>query len=124
MVGKRPVFTENFSVNLTAIQTLFLGLEGAHAFKRLFTHLVDDVIPTICRYPQCGRQFFVHAIRSSEARVLVKKLRRRLESSDDLREYIVKDYLLLYLVRGERIVFLAIKHHRQLSFDLKGFWQN
>jgi len=82
------------------------------------------VVPTICRYPQGGRQFFAHTIRSSEAGALVKKLRRRLERSDDLREYIVEDYLLLYLIRGERIVFLAIKHHRQLSFDLKGFWQN
>jgi hypothetical protein len=32
------------------------------------------------------------------------------------------DYLLLYLVRGRQIVFLWIKHHRQLSFDLQGFW--
>ena len=123
MAGKRPVFTENFSANLTAIET-FLGLEGANAFNRLFAHLADDVVPTLCQFPPCGRQFFAHAIRSAEAGVLVKKLRRRLESSDDLREYIAEDYLLLYLVRGERIVFLAIKHHRQLSFDLKGFWQN
>jgi len=76
-----------------------------------------------CRFPQTWRQFF-YAIRSSEASVLVKKLRSRLESSDDLREYIDEDYLFLYLVRGERIIFLAIKHHRQLSFDLKGFLQN
>lgn len=123
MADKRPVFTENFSANLTAIET-FLGLGGANAFNQLFAHLVDDVVPTLCRFPQCGRQFFAHAIRSSEAGSLTKKLRRRLEPSDDLREYIVEDYLLLYLVRGERIVFLAIKHHRQLSFDLKGFWQN
>ena len=33
------------------------------------------------------------------------------------------DYLVLYLIRGDRVVFLSIKHHRQLSFDLKGFLQ-
>ena len=54
---------------------------------------------------------------------MAKKLRRRLGHADDLREFIVDDYLLLYLVRGEQIVFLSIKHHRQLSFDLKRFWQ-
>ena len=59
-----------------------------------------------------------------QARTLVRKLRRRMESSDDLRECLMDEYLLLYLVRGERIVFLAIKHHRQLSFDLKSFWQD
>ncbi len=53
---------------------------------------------------------------------MVKRLRRRLEQADDLREFIADDYLLLYLVRGERIMFLSIKHHRQLSFDLKRFW--
>ncbi len=122
MARKRPVFTENFSANLTAIEA-FLGLERANAFKRLFRRLVDDVVPTLCRFPQSGRQFFAHAIHSSAARTLVRKLRRRVELPDDLREFIVDDYLLLYLVRGERIVFLAIKHHRQLSFDLKWFWQ-
>ncbi len=121
MAVKRPVFTENFSANLTAIEA-FLGLEGANAFKRLFRRLVDNVVSTLCRFPQSGRQFLTHAIHSSEARSLVRKLRRRLDPSDDLREFIVDDYLLLYLVRGEQIVFLAIRHHRQLSFDLKGFW--
>jgi hypothetical protein len=28
----------------------------------------------------------------------------------------------LYAVRGNQIDLLAIKHHRQLSFDLKRFW--
>ncbi len=121
MAVKRPVFTENFSANLTDIEA-FLGVEGTHAFKWLFERLVDNVIPTLCRFPQSGRQFFAHAIHSSEARSLVRKLRRRLEPSDDLREFIVDDYLLLYLVHGEQIVLLAINHHRQLSFDLKGFW--
>jgi len=50
-------------------------------------------------------------------------LRSRLAKSDDLREYIVDDYLFLYLLRATRVVFLSIKHHRQLSFDLKRFWQ-
>jgi hypothetical protein len=31
--------------------------------------------------------------------------------------------LILYVVRDKRVVFLSIKHHRQLSFDLKHFWQ-
>ena len=121
MAGKRPVFTENFSANLTAIQA-FVGPEGEKAFKRLLGRLFDDVIPTLCRFPLSGRGFFARAIRSSEAKMMVKKLRRKLEQADDLREFIADDYLLLYLVRGERIMFLSIKHHRQLSFDLKRFW--
>lgn len=30
--------------------------------------------------------------------------------------------LLLYALTDDRIHLLAIKHHRQLSFDLKGLW--
>jgi len=49
-----------------------------------------------------------------------KKKLQTLESKDDVREYVVDDYTILYLVTGDRVVFLAIKHHRQLSFDLRG----
>jgi hypothetical protein len=35
---------------------------------------------------------------------------------------VVDDYPALYLVRGREIIFLAIKHHRQLSFDLRRLW--
>ena len=122
MAGKRPVFTENFSANLTTIQT-FLGPEGNAAFQGLLEHLFDEVVPTLCRFPHSGRAFLAHAIHSAKAKNLVRKLRSRLAKSDDLREYIVDDYLLLYLLRGNQLVFLSIKHHRQLSFDLKRFWQ-
>jgi len=121
MAGKRPVFTENFSANLTAIGN-FLGPDHDAAFRLLLKRLFDDIIPTLCRFPQSGRSFLAHSIQSTRAKNITKKLRARLEKSDDLREFIVDDYLLLYLVRGDRIVFLSIKHHRQLSFDLIRFW--
>jgi hypothetical protein len=31
-------------------------------------------------------------------------------------------YFLLYLVRRSQVIFLSIKHHRRLSFDLHRFW--
>ena len=46
-----------------------------------------------------------------------------LQEGADLREFIQGEFLLLYLVRGNRIVFLSVKHHRQLSYDLQRFWQ-
>lgn len=122
MAGKRPIFTENFSANLTAMQT-FLGPEGAAAFRRLLDRLFDDIIPTLCRFPLSGRAFLAHPVRSAEAKTLVKQLRRRLQPGEALREFVVDDYLVLYLVRGGSLVFLSIKHHRQLSFDFRRFWQ-
>jgi hypothetical protein len=122
MADRRPVFTENFSSNLTAIQT-FLGPEREAIFRQLLNRLFDEIVPTLCRFPQSGRSFLAHPIHSTTAETLVKKLHSRIKKGDELREFVVDDYLLLYLLSGSRLVFLSVKHHRQLSFDLKRFWE-
>jgi hypothetical protein len=53
----------------------------------------------------------------------LESLARRLGSETGLREYISGDYLVLYAVRGDDVYLLSIKHHRQLSFDLKEHWR-
>ena len=35
-----------------------------------------------------------------------------------LREYVMTDYLLLYVLGTDAIDLLAVKHHKQLSFDI------
>jgi len=123
MAGRRltGVFTENFAKNLNAVQA-FLGDEGREAWARLLDRLFEDLIPTITQFPQSGRPFLAQSIGSLEARRTVRRLRRGLHPGDELREFILDDYLVLYLVRDPIVAFLAVKHHRQLSFDLHGFW--
>ena len=123
MAGKRlaPVFTQNFAETLDAIRT-FLGDDGRQAFDRLVDRLLDDVVPTVCRFPSAGRSFLAQPVGSLEARSAVRRLKRSLQPHDEVREFIFDDYLLLYLVRGTRVFFLSVKHHRQLSFDLSRFW--
>ena len=121
MAAKRPLFTENFSTNLGDIEN-FLGAEGAGYFEELFNRLTDEIVPHVCRFPLSGRSFLERSIHTTQAERLAQRLRRRLKKGDDIRELIVDDFLVLYLVRGERIVFLSIKHHRQLSYDLRTFW--
>lgn len=121
MAGKRPRFTENFSANLTAIEE-FVAPHSRMAFHRFLDRLFDDVIPTLCRFPQSGRSFLTRAVKSTKATALTKGLRKFLNKGDDLREFVMDDYLVLYLVRRHQVIFLAVKHHRQLSFDLTRFW--
>ncbi|OQW59118.1 MAG: hypothetical protein BVN28_10945 [Nitrospira sp. ST-bin4] len=123
MAGKQPRFTENFSTNLTAIET-FLGPQSRSAYRRFLDRLFDETIPLLFRFPQSGRSFLAHPIKSAKAKTLAKELRRLLGKGDDLREFVMDDYLVLYLVRRSQVIFLSVKHHRQLSFDLKGFWSN
>ena len=117
----RLFFTENFTANLDEIQS-FLSVEGRSAFQRLLSRLFDDIGPQLSRFPLSGRSFFGHHAGSVEAQALVRRLHEKLRAGDDLREFVVDDYVVLYLIRGTRIYFLAIKHHRQLSFDLLRFW--
>jgi len=121
MAAKQPRFTENFSANLTAIEA-FLGPRRRPAYRRFLDHLFDDAIPSLCRFPQSGRSFLVHTIKSAKAKALTKELRKLLSKEDDLREFVMGEHLVLYLVRRGQAIFLAVKHHRQLSFDLKQFW--
>ena len=122
MAAKRPLFTDNFSANLTAIE-LFLGSDGGKSYQQFFARFVDVVVPNVCRFPLSGRSFLERSIHSTQAASLAESLANRLLEGDDIRELIVDDFLILYLVRGGDIVFLAIKHHRQLSYDLKSFWR-
>ena len=123
MADKRPVFTENFSGNLTDIEN-FLREEGEKCFSLFFDRLIKDIVPTICRFPLAARPFLNRSVHSTQALELAEKLEKHLEEDDEIREVIFDAYLILYLVRGNRIVFLSIKHHRQLSYDLKRFWQD
>jgi plasmid stabilization system protein ParE len=123
MAGKRlsPTFTENFAENLDAIRD-FLGEDGRTAFARVLDHLFGDLVPTLCQFPRSGRPFFDHPSRSLETRAARRRLRRLIQPGDELREFVLDVYLLLYLVRRNQVFFLSIKHHRQLSFDLHRFW--
>jgi hypothetical protein len=39
-----------------------------------------------------------------------------------IREYVLKHYIVLYAIIGESIMLLAIRHHRQLTFNLEAYW--
>ncbi len=84
--------------------------------------LFDTIIPNLQRFPEMGRDLLSRRPRSVEGLSQREKLRNILKKGATIREYIGGDYLLLYAVRGEDIFLLSIKHHLQLSFDLKGHW--
>ena len=117
----RPFFTQNFAANLDSIR-LFLEPEGRSAFRQLLSRIFEDIVPNLCRFPQSGRLFLAHAVRSLEAQGLLDRLKSVLRKGDDLREFVVDDYIILYVIKRNRLYFLAIKHHRQLSFDFRHFW--
>jgi len=122
MAGRtRLLFTANFARNLDAIES-FLSVEGKATFHRLLDRLFQEIGPQLVRFPKSGRLFFEHQARSAEAQALFARLQEELHAGDELRELVGDAFLILYLIRGNRLYFLAIKHHRQLSYDLLRFW--
>lgn len=126
---KRPVvkFTANFERNLEGIELFLAEVEAPLAFDGLLDELLVTVIPNLERFPGMGRPFMARQPRSVETSNALAMLRAKLAEltpdMDALREYVLKHYLLLYAPIGGAIYLLAIRHHRQLSFDFEGHWR-
>ncbi len=127
-MAKKPVvkFTANFAGNLDTIALFLTEVDAPQAFDGLLDELLETVIPNLERFPEMGRPFMARQTGSVETTNAFEMLRAKLSAltpdPDALREYVLKDYLLLYAVIGGVIYLLAIRHQRQLSFDFEGHW--
>ncbi|MGH8665267.1 MAG: type II toxin-antitoxin system RelE/ParE family toxin [Burkholderiales bacterium] len=95
-------------------------------YAALLDESLDTVVPNLERFPGMGRPFLAHAAGSVEAANASEDLHVRLSAltpdADALREYLLDHYLVLYAQVGDAVYLLAIRHHRQLSFDLQSHW--
>lgn len=123
-------FTANFETDLASIEAFWSGLEALQAFMRLIEDLDQTVISNLERYPNLGRRFLNRSPQSLETGERISRLKHRL-GDIDIREYLFGDYMILYGIDGNpdiaknpvTVYLLAIRHHRQLSFDFESFWQ-
>jgi len=113
--------TGNFEHNLDSIQQFLATNDAPLAFDTLLDELFDTVLPNLERFPLIGGDFMSRLPRAIEGVNLHEALQIRLGAAQ-IREYVHGDYLLLYSLIEEKVYLLAIKHHRQLSFDLNAFW--
>ena len=75
------------------------------------------------RFPGLGSDFLEKAPLSVKGQALFEEVARVAGSADaQVRQLVEGDYLLLYMVEGQSIYLLSIKHHRQLSFDFPAHW--
>lgn len=115
--------TANFQANLDTISDFLIAVAAPAEFERLLSRLLDEIIPNLARFPDLGRDFSARIPLSTEGSAALAALRRKAGRDTMLREYITDDYLLLYAIRGDTVFLLSIRHHRQLSFDLRGHWR-
>ena len=127
-MARKPVvrLTANFERNLADIERFLTEAEAPQAYDALLDELLDTVIPNLERFPGIGRPFFAQPARSVETTNALDVLRAKLSAltpdPEALREYILDDYLVLYAQIDANLYLLAIRHHRQLSFDFQSHW--
>ncbi len=119
-------FTQNFERNLEDIEAFLIEAEAPQAFDDLLDELLASVIPNLERFPDMGRPFLARQPHSVETTNALERLKKQLATlfpeSAVLREYILASYLLLYARIDGTLYLLAIRHHRQLSFDFESHW--
>jgi len=117
--------TANFERNLEEIEQFLIDAEAASAYDGLLDELLITVIPNLERFPVMGRSFMNRPLRSVETSNGIEVLQGKLSkigANAEIREYVLQHYLLLYAFTGKEVFLLAIRHHKQLSFDFKALW--
>lgn len=114
-------FTANVLANLGAIDAFLIQGGHPHGYDMLLAELDDVVLPNLSRFPRMGWLFLERKPDSVEAQRLHEAIKARLSVGDQIREYVMDDHLLLYLVNEEAVDLLAIRHHKQLAFDMHDF---
>ena len=114
-------FTASVLANLEAIDAFLLENGHAHGYDTLLAELDDVVLPNLSRFPRMGRLFLERRPDSIEAQRLHEAIVQRLMPGDQIREYVMDEHLLLYRVNDEGVDLLAIRHHKQLAFDMQDF---
>lgn len=118
--------TAHFECCLRQIEAFLLETEAPKAFDALLDELTDTVIPNLERFPNMGRLFFA---RSADSIGTVSTLGQTSEQfaafvgeGDEVREYVMSNYLVLYAKINTRLYLLSIRHFRQLSFNFPDHW--
>ena len=118
------VATDNYRGNLDSIEAYWEACLFPAGNGRLLTELASTALVNLPNHPRMGRNFLQRQPVSVDSATRAQKLDALLRTLHtdagraEVREYVMTDYLLLYALVGEVIYLLAIKHHKQLSFNV------
>lgn len=113
--------TDNFEANLVQIEIYWDDNHFPQGYDLLLNELVDTVIPNLERHPRLGRPFaerHPQTVQAQEKLQAVNTQLANLATNAELREYVLSDYTALYALVENNIYLLAIKHQKQLAFDV------
>ena len=116
--------TANYAANLDDIETYWDDCDFPESNEKMLKELATTTLANLQNHPRMGRNFLQRQATSIRAKTRAQKLQTLLRTLNtdtenaEIREYVMTDYLLLYALTGDTIYLLAIKHHKQLAFDI------
>lgn len=114
--------TANFERNLDDIRSFLSEADADFEFDRLIAHLSVEIVPTLERFPDLGTDFLAKAPLSVKGRAMFERIARQAGSTFSIRQLTDGEYILLYALEADAATLLAIRRHRQLSFDFNAHW--
>ena len=112
--------TPNFATGLDAAQAFFVEQDGTTADMRFRALRVElrEMVETLCWAPAGGRPARFLSGRSVQAHIRARKVEALASEIGlpHLREYVLKQHVVLYAHTSDRVVLLAIRHQRQLGY--------
>lgn len=111
--------TANFEANLESIRCFCHEAGKPDRYEKLLDELFDNIFPNLQMFPRIGADFCELSAGSIEVRRAQEKLRSRLTEQMRVHQYQSREYVILYLLKETTVYLLAIKHQRQLAYDLR-----
>ena len=120
-VAVRFTAAPNFLANLESAHAFFIEQDAesaAERFRQLKAEL-REMISVVSWSPASGRPARFLAGRSAQARLRAEAVKQLAAQAGlpNLREYILGRHIVLYAHSETDLVFLALKHQRQLSYS-------
>jgi hypothetical protein len=120
MAKARIALAASFERNLETMR-LFLEDSGAAAnvFDGVVKAIVERLFPLLESHPRVGRDWLLSRPATDSGKLLRQRVVEKLGSSRELREVVLDDLLVLYAVDANTLTLLAVRHHRQMGYDLR-----
>lgn len=111
----------NFLATLDEARRFLVAQDAETAptrYERLQAELVE-MVQMLGWSPSCGRHARFLAAHSAQAQLRLARVQRLAAEAalPDLREYVLKQHVVLYAHSSKRVALLAIKHQRQLTYS-------
>jgi hypothetical protein len=119
MARSRIALAASFERNLEAMR-LFLEQSGAPpgVYDEVVNTIVGRLFPLLEDHPRAGRDWLRNPPPTESGQLLQRHLLAKLEGRRELRELVLDRLLMLYAIEGNTVTLLALRHHRQLGFEL------